>query len=102
MTDTAKHTPGSWKIEHWDNFPDQQVITDDTNTRCIALIDKIDEQDEANAWLIAAAPELLEACKSFISIINAACEMDEKILRLSELGAQINLALFAISKVEGK
>ncbi len=66
----TQHTQGPWFIQHWDNFPDQTVISDETNTRCLAVIDKVDEQDEANARLIAAAPELLEALEKCLETMQ--------------------------------
>lgn len=59
------HTPGSWHVrgpygavgtmEVWGEMP-----------VCTVSYYK-DDRWEANAWLIAAAPELLEACKQLIN-----------------------------------
>lgn len=67
----ATHTPGPWSIvEHsWSDTG----IDSATDYVCLLRIDPSDEECEvamsnrmaANARLIAAAPELLEACKSF-------------------------------------
>jgi hypothetical protein len=59
---STAHTPGPW-IQGWDeNFPRQTVIIEqETNGRILAVVDDNDEQDKANARLIASAPELLEA-----------------------------------------
>lgn len=61
-----QHTPGAWHIFTAACSPDQRAIGDETENRIIALIDKSDEQDEANAHLIAAAPELLEALENLV------------------------------------
>ena len=63
----VSHTPGPWNIEEYNNqtleiWPQQQ-----NGYGCIAKIDKLFGQftdSQANARLIAAAPELLEALKA--------------------------------------
>ena len=62
---TTQHTPGPW---NFDEHNGKLWITDDTGIGTIALLipepDKgIWDEDKANARLIAAAPELLEALK---------------------------------------
>jgi len=57
------HTPRPWEISYSTNFPDQQTIQAVGSDRILAVIDRADEQDIANAHLIAAAPDLLEALK---------------------------------------
>ena len=59
-TSTAKHTPGPWKAEKyciWANNHNGSVYIAGTQTG----IDT--DQQKANARLIAAAPDLLEAAK---------------------------------------
>lgn len=62
---TAKHTPGPWT---WEYSRDRKCIF--INGR-MAQVDADDpdpgEDPEANANLIAAAPEILEALKAFNS-----------------------------------
>jgi len=60
-----KHTPGPWHITADYNY---QHITDETATRTLATLDRVDEQDDANAALIAAAPELLAA---LVAVVEA-------------------------------
>ena len=62
MNTKSQHTPGPWKVRIHGNF--QQSILDSIGTRILAMVDNTDNQDKANAHLIAAAPELLEACKA--------------------------------------
>lgn len=55
------HTPGSWKIhgiKYWDHLPAifELLTEDDTHIASV--------RDEADARLIAAAPELLAACEA--------------------------------------
>ena len=72
MTET-KHTPGPWNWSRWPSEliggslsvyqigPMRAVIYDDWRPRADGISE---EENEANARLIAAAPELLEACKA--------------------------------------
>ena len=52
-----KHTPGPWKFEN--KGYRIEVRTDELHTFAFGV------SDEGNARLIAAAPELLEACQTF-------------------------------------
>lgn len=63
-TMTTEHTPGPWRIL------DHSILCDNVNAYGnfhIASFDRCDErlteEDHANARLIAAAPDLLEACE---------------------------------------
>ena len=62
----TKHTQGGWKAE---TTPSGIDIWG--NNQCICIIDTSAEQ-EANAKLIAAAPELLEAIKYYFSVLKEA------------------------------
>lgn len=69
MTIIARHTPGPWQANKrhngWDVYaPDKRVV---------AEIYRVAEPEicEANARLVAAAPELLEAAKRFIAWIDS-------------------------------
>lgn len=80
----AAHTPGPWEAarkveEHDDSTLDRPYFSIDTDTanqsgdRYGAYIARVDglrgERQEANARLIAAAPEMLEACSyAFVDI----------------------------------
>lgn len=77
MTATQKHTPGPWKL-------DGRWVTD-AATGCVTVaelpvipayseIDAGDYQNEANARLIAAAPDLLEACKVALTVVKESVE----------------------------
>ena len=60
----SKHTPGPWTEHKWNSEEHQVSALGGT----VALVSHshsliTDEQADANATLIAAAPELLAACK---------------------------------------
>lgn len=58
-----KHTPGPWSINNWPQ-PDSSIAIGATGTPLIARVQLRDvsiNEHNANARLIAAAPELLEA-----------------------------------------
>jgi hypothetical protein len=60
-----KHTPGPWKIKNGHNY---SIL--DSQNRAVAFTSFGAEIcDVANARLIAAAPDLLDACKH----LNAVC-----------------------------
>lgn len=57
------HTPGPWVVARW---KDGTVFVRNEQHVCVAEIvqqDKNDEKSPKDATLIAAAPDLLEACK---------------------------------------
>lgn len=82
-TKTANHTPGPWSVTKWETGKSIQVCTPHdgfgTGPRFLILPELSEncfvnghtlEEYEANARLIAAAPELLEALKESLSYIE--------------------------------
>lgn len=65
----TKHTPGEWEIKSETARQNARVIHKEQGF-CIATINPIDEA-EANAKLISAAPELLEA----LQLILITCDI---------------------------
>ena len=61
-----KHTPGPWAVEH--PYGEGGIYVSGTNT---ALIAKIYHEQEANARLIAAAPDMLAALRSLLATAEA-------------------------------
>ena len=74
-----EHTPGPWKAQSW-------LITADrkTNSRCGAIASIVttatmyEDKWDANARLIAAAPDLLEALKGTVQALYSANGFSEK------------------------
>lgn len=66
-SDTAKHTPGPWRV-----VPDEEETAapwgrvEVAQFRYVTIEGRSKSEAYANARLIAAAPDLLEACKAVI------------------------------------
>lgn len=69
-TTTVKHTPGPWTVMERDSVGDN-IFTVSTPIRRIANTYGSTEVYEANARLVAAAPELLEALEGIVAEWNA-------------------------------
>lgn len=87
---TGVHTPGQWHAAHWSIHAATTVLVDDesivTGKRVIAEC-----ESEADARLIAAAPELLLACQGLLHIAETGA---------MSLGA-VRAARAAIAKATG-
>jgi len=87
------------------NIADQHLITDEETGQNIAICYGGCEWGEAkaNAHLIAAAPDLLQACKDILDCINSSNINDqintEDAEALSEAAAEVHIS---ICKAEGK
>ena len=77
-TETAKHTPGPWRVEDW-QYPQTgrehvSVIQNDKDAVAEVLdlwsMDFRAEEKAANARLIAAAPELLESLRLMVDMFE--------------------------------
>ena len=64
----SKHTPGPWRASELGVLSDK--LTSYGNWYVCSLIDPDNEEHKANARLIAAAPELLAACKKALEAIR--------------------------------
>lgn len=73
---TMKHTKGTWYTSGSVNIHEQRIIADEETGQTIAVCygrgehDNRKSETEANAHLIAAAPELLEACEMLLDRLN--------------------------------
>ena len=87
MTSETKHTPGPWKTGC--RMTRVEVLPAGWNApMCIAdcgtkYSPESEEEKCANARLIAAAPELLEACKIALQAINE-CDMEVGLFNATE------------------
>lgn len=62
---TTKHTPGTWQSE-WPDFGDHRYVASTVSTVCDeTAVCTLRADQEADARLIAAAPDLLESAKPF-------------------------------------
>ena len=111
----AQHTPGPWRVEVWDYpcaTPPRQELNVQTADRLLATL-QCDFSEEnpfiiphaeanANARLIAAAPELLEALNKAVAYLEAnrpAGKIREIFSKLNELeNGVIKPARAAIAK----
>lgn len=93
---SARFTPGPWQIlRSADNYPYQ--IADDTGdlvTRWGFLIKPASPMAEANAALIAAAPDLYEALRELFATLDPE--------RPGSPGSTLEKARAAIAKAEGR
>jgi hypothetical protein len=95
------HTPGPWEAR-WPKF-DALIL--DAAERVIASVsfnDHADTECEANAHLLAAAPELLDALKNLIPLAEYAPDELGTAKEAAEAKNQIELARVAIAKAEGR
>lgn len=95
------HTPGPWRLKRGQRHsPEECDITIAGDVFLLADISGPNyEHCEANARLIAAAPELLEALKEMVRWHIKRGPFDEP-LGASEQTPEINSALAAIAKAE--
>ncbi len=98
----SEHTPGPWEISYGKIRPARPIegYTIGYAPICIVRGDKRLHGNgvrEANARLIAAAPELLEALKAVIDWLD-----DGSILLSEVCAANVLQARAAIAKAEGK
>jgi len=92
----SKYTPGPWTAEAKDlggEVPSWRVYNMPEGQQVASVHRWNGEGDEANAHLIAAAPDLLEACKE--ALVRLECHNHPDGRRLDNLRA-------AIAKAEGQ
>ncbi len=106
------HTPGPWRVEQWEPDDDDDDehglnILHGYGDDCIAQLHQLDgeisPQLEADARLIAAAPNLLAALKFAITVDDEMWrDLGETPKRSPEYQESYELALKAIAKAEGR
>lgn len=110
----STHTPGPWKAREVYDLPSEQVDgkaghdypgiiihrDDDNIPSGVCCLFNITGQTRANARLIAAAPQLLEALKAIRTLYEAAANSNgEVFLDESEIG---RIAETALAAAQGK
>jgi hypothetical protein len=71
---STKHTPGPWRAHYSKRFENYSIFgggkSTDAHWICITKCESTPRDHEANARLIAAAPELLEAAQVALNYIE--------------------------------
>lgn len=93
-----KHTAGPWYVEKDDGV---FVVIDDAREMDPIYLDQENDEREANARLIAAAPELLGALEKAAELAKPGQEMGLRDA-IDALCDVWNIARAAIAKAEGK
>lgn len=105
-----KHTPGPWMLTESDRFDKEMVITTqhrlDESIGCICEMDvyftgQIGIEQEANARLIAAAPDLLEAAQRFVEVMDESFDHPDTASEIDKLNKVADAARAAIAKATG-
>lgn len=83
-----RHTPGPWERRSREAFGDDETAVEPTSPnvndgRVIALCYGVDR--EANASLIAAAPELYDGCNALLGLIQLLLGRDDLTAELREV-----------------
>jgi len=109
MTD-AKYTPGSWRLRGPDEFGDFTVLPTNEGLAIAAVVNGemrryggLELEHIANASLIAAAPDLLEAAKNVTkACIDSVFKDEGPSFKIPEIQDAIVKLQETIDKVEGK
>lgn len=97
---SAKHTPGPWTVEYgWHKRADVPTITAPFGSSARGMIANLGHTPfegswDANARLLAAAPELLSALKVFVRAMQSG--HDYQLMDAEELAIEV------IRRVEGQ
>ncbi|HEY4136462.1 MAG TPA: hypothetical protein VGO34_14755 [Alphaproteobacteria bacterium] len=92
MAEVSKHTPGPWAIEHKNPFETfvRGAPNEEGSRYVVAIVHPgHDNATEANARLIAAAPDLLDALKAVVAVADRKTDVFDQ-------------ARAAIAKAEGR
>lgn len=104
MSEIVKHTPGPWNVEGPDWYGDFNIVPSHEALAIGAVVRngmRDQGETEANARLISAAPDLLEALRELFATVKGECPrlLDE------DRGANPHLyssIVDAIAKAEGR
>ena len=91
-----EHTKGRWKVEEYTGHPHFEIYEIYANKPCqrVASCEDHLSETEANAHLIAACPDLLEACKAIAALAKGQGQVN-----MIQVAGQ---AAAAIAKAEGR
>lgn len=93
-----KHTPGPWKVAHGMRGLQNLKVHGVENNEGLGIVNCGTGKDgEANARLIAAAPDMLEALKLIVKMGN-----DSSPEGIAVINRGYEMAAAAIAKVEGR
>ncbi len=93
------HTLGPWRADKTRSL----VIRSNHQNKLIAMIGyKYDKEDEANAHIIAAAPEMYDAIKRLLDRYTTLANSGDAGFWDPEEENEVKLARGAISRAEGK
>ena len=103
MSTEAKHTPGPWTSRATASLGPQYVVYPEAAGPDVAIVYDHDGCTEANARLLASAPELLEALRQWRSTIGP-MSIGERWTTEQALAAYkcMSASRAAIAKAEGK
>lgn len=94
MTNSAKHTPGPWTSDA--SFTNDIFIRGHVGT-LTPVICRMDAHREADAHLITAAPDLLEALQTMLTALDAPTALHPK-FGAQWMGPAIGIARAAIAR----
>lgn len=88
----ASHTPGPWILKP---YRKDFSIGISGESEYVVTVTGMSEKDKANARLIAAAPELLEACKDALESLKRLIDAEGayRVTNISQLQSAIRKAL---------
>lgn len=104
-TPQATYTPGPWEVVGRLAFDDPRVLVRSSNGIAIAVLSAPKYEPEiSNAHLVAAAPDLLTACRMLQNIADTASNMLWNIDREEALRfkSDSKVVTEAIAKAEGR
>lgn len=104
---SAKHTPGPWHLRYNGKHDGDRSVVGRSRDICAMDGGPSDDMETlANARLIAAAPELLEACKAGLAMLETARRYFPESARNSDTFSLLNVTANtikpAIAKAEGR
>lgn len=103
----SKFTPGLWETEY-DNHGNGSysewlnILAPNKTIAQVGCCRKMTEEDKANAYLIAAAPELYEAIEAVISFLEYGIRPAVADPLAGEVGDEADELKKALAKAEGK